>query len=108
MESLLKIVYQNGEFSEDKSSIIGVSFDTIFTVVTTLFIFFLGYVVNRIIEEGKEEKRLNELEEYFIKLIELLEEPLMKQKNALVVLTKMLKQKKEQQQLKVIKNYFVM
>jgi len=96
MESLFKIVYQNGEFSEDKSSILGVSFDTIFTVVTTLLIFVLGFVVNRIIEINKENKRLKELEEYFIKLIELLEEPLMKQKEALVGLTKKLKQKIEQ------------
>ena len=96
MENLLKIVYQNGEFSEDKSSILGVSYDTIFTVITTLLIFVLGYIVNRRIEDEKENKRLVELEEYFVKLIELLEVPLLKQKDALVEFTRKLKQNTEQ------------
>ena len=96
MESLFKIVFQNGEFLEDKSSFLGISYDTIFTVVTTILIFFLGYIVNRRIEIIKENKRLNELEEYFIKLIELLEEPLLKQKEALIELTKKLKENIEQ------------
>lgn len=96
MELLLKIFDHSGGFSEEKSSILGVSFDTVFTVVTTLLVFVLGYVVNRRIEINKENKRLKELEEYFIKLVELLEEPLMKQKEALIGLTKKLKQKIEQ------------
>ena len=96
MESLLKIVYLNGEFVAKESSIFGVSLDTIFTVGTTLLIFFLSYYINKKIEQKKETNRLNELEEYFITLLELLEKPITKQRDYLIEFTRQLKQKKEQ------------
>jgi hypothetical protein len=96
MESLFELVFQNGEFIENKSSLLGVSFDTIFTVITTVSIFVLGYVINRKIEQDKETKRLMELQEYFLKLVELLEEPIIKQKEHLVKFSKKLREKKTQ------------
>ena len=95
MESLIKIVYQNGELAKNDSTFLGVSFDTIFTVLTTLGIFILGYIVNRQLELRKEKRRLKELEEYFIKLLELLENPLVRQKDEFLAFSRRLKEKKE-------------
>ncbi len=92
----MKIVVLNGEFSQGKSSFLGVSPDTVFTVVTTVLIFVLGYVINNWVELRKEKNRLTELEDYFTKLIELLERPIRKQIDALVDFTNKLKEKKEQ------------
>jgi|GEM_PF-2651452 hypothetical protein len=50
MESLFKIVHQNGEFITKESSVFGISMDTIFTVLTTLAIFILGVMIERKIE----------------------------------------------------------
>ena len=58
MESIVKIIYQNGEFTAKESSILGISIDTIFTVLTTLAIFIAGIIVERWIEASKEKKRL--------------------------------------------------
>ena len=96
MDSILKIVYQNGEFISSESSIFGISLDTIFTVITTISIFIVGYIVNRKIEEKKETKRLKELEEYFETLIHLMESPVRKQVKALIRFSKILKEEKEQ------------
>lgn len=80
---------------EVQQSFLGVSYDTIFTVFTTIIIFFLGYLVNRIIERRKERRRLIDLEDYFKKLVEMLDGPALKQRNALIQLANQLKQKKE-------------
>ncbi len=96
MESLFKIVYQNGEFIAKESSILGVSVDTIFTVFTTIAIFILGIIVERIIEQRKEEKRLKELEEYFIRLVELSEKAVLKQADGFKDFADKLLEKKDQ------------
>lgn len=44
----------------------GISSDTIFTTVITISIFVLGYVVNKIFENRKENYRLAEIKEYFL------------------------------------------
>lgn len=96
MDSIFKIYFQNGEFIDTKTSFLGVSFDSIFQAIITVFIFAAGYGINQITEYFKERKRLKELEEYIINLIELLELPLTKQKDTLIDFTKKLKEKKEQ------------
>jgi hypothetical protein len=96
MESLIKIVYQNGEFIAKESSIFGVSMDTVFTVFTTIAIFILGVIIERRIELRKENKRLKELEEYFIKLVELSEKAVIKQADGFKDFADKLVEKKEQ------------
>lgn len=96
MESIFKIVYQNGEFVAKESSILGISMDTIFTVLTTLAIFVAGIIVNRKIEVSKEKRRLKELEEYFIKLIELCEKSVLKQADGFKDFAEKLIEKKDQ------------
>lgn len=96
MESVFKIVYQNGEFIANESSILGISLDTVFTVLTTLTVFIAGYVINRKIEASKERKRLKELEEYFIKLIELCEPSVIKQADGFKDFAGKLIEKKDQ------------
>jgi hypothetical protein len=96
MDSLFKIVYQNGEFIAKESSVLGISMDTIFTVLTTLAIFVLGVIIERRIELKKENKRLGELEEYFIKLIELSEKAILKQADGFKDFADKLVEKKEQ------------
>lgn len=94
MDSFLKVVYDNG--GDEKSiSLLGVSADTIFTVLTSLFVFIIGYIINQRIERRKEKKRLRELKEYFVTLIELLEGPLNRQSLGLVDLSKQLKNSKD-------------
>jgi len=56
-----------------------VSDDAIFATFTTLFILAIGYLINRYNEHRKEVKRLNDLEEYFYALFELLKQPINKQ-----------------------------
>ncbi len=53
-----------------------VSRDAIFTTFATIFIFIIGYLLNRLNEYRKEIKRLNDLEEYFYSLFELLKQPI--------------------------------
>jgi hypothetical protein len=96
MESIVKIVYQNGDLMAKESSIFGVSFDTIFTVLTTIAIFILGVVVERWIEANKEKMRLKDLEEYFTKLIELCEKSVTKQADAFKEFADKLIEKKDQ------------
>jgi hypothetical protein len=96
MESLLKIVYQNGEFVSDGSKILGVSIDTIFTVFTTIIIFIAGYIFNKRIENDKERKRLREVKQYFEQLVELLERPVIKQRDEFTAFSHKLNEKKEQ------------
>jgi hypothetical protein len=96
MESIVKIIYQNGEFTAKESSFLGVSIDTIFTVLITLIIFFAGIIIERWIESNKEKKRLKELEEYFIKLIEMCEKPVLKQAEGFKEFADKLIEKKDQ------------
>ena len=96
MESVVKIVYQNGEFTAKESSILGVSIDTIFTVLTTLVIFIAGILIERWIESKREKRRLKELEEYFIKLIELCEKSVLKQADGFKDFSAKLIEKKDQ------------
>lgn len=96
MESIVRIVYQNGEFIAKESSILGISIDTIFTVLTTLTIFIAGIIVERWIESNKERRRLKELEEYFIKLIEICEKSVLKQADGFKEFADKLVEKKDQ------------
>jgi len=96
MESIFKIIFQDGEFMSKESSILGVSIDTIFTVFTTIAIFVLGVFIERKAEKKKEKKRLNQLEEYFIKLIELSEPAVLRQADAFKEFSDKLLEKKEQ------------
>ena len=59
--------------------ILCVSHDTIFAVFTSLFVVFVGYLVNRFNDYRKEIKRLNELEEYFYSLSEQIKNPVIDQ-----------------------------
>src|ERR1043165_2338886 len=59
-------------------------------------IFILGYLINKLIENRKEKQRLNKLEEYFKNLIELLREPVKRQRKEFLNTSKTLKEKKEQ------------
>jgi len=47
----------------------GVSHDAVFTVCITLFVFITGIILNRILENRKEWKRLDDLKIYFFTLI---------------------------------------
>jgi hypothetical protein len=69
--------------------------DTAYTLFITIAIFILGYIINRLIETNKEARCLSELEDYFLKLIELLEDPLVRQKNILLKFSQTLKLKKD-------------
>ena len=80
----------------DKNNFLGISYDALLTGLIPILIFILGYIFNKIIEKRKEKKRLNELEDYFKKLIELLNNPVNKQKNEFVKFSHYLKEKKEQ------------
>lgn len=53
-----------------------VSDDVIFTTITTISIFIIGYLLNRFNNYRKEVKRLNELEEYFYSLSEQIKNPI--------------------------------
>ena len=59
--------FQNIYTSSDK--ILGISVDTIFTTFITIFIFIIGYVINKCIENKKEKARLNKLRDYYIYLV---------------------------------------
>src|SRR5437868_11615394 len=93
---MFKIVYQNGEFYSEGSTFLGISIDTIFTVFVTIAIFVLGYIVARKIERKKEKDRLHELEDYFRKLVEMLEKPVESQKKSFLDFARVLKEEKEQ------------
>ncbi len=95
MESI-KIIVRTVKDSTNESSLLGVSSDTIFTVITTLIIFILGIVINKQIEANKEKRRLIELEEYFIKLIELAQKSVIKQADGFKDFADKLLVKKEQ------------
>ena len=96
MDSLFKLVFQDGEFISRNSTILGISMDTIFTVFTTLIIFFLGFFLNRINENRKNAHALKELKEYYLQLIELLKNPVNNQISSLVKFSKELREKVEQ------------
>jgi hypothetical protein len=93
---MFRIIYQNGEFYSKASTFMGISIDAIFTVSVTIVIFVLGYIVTQIIEQRKERNRLHELEDYFRKLVEMLEKPLQVQKKSFLDFAKALKEDKEQ------------
>lgn len=82
--------------SLDKHLFWGISYDAWFTGLTPILIFILGYIVNEIVKKFNEQKRLKELEEYFRKLIELLNKPLNKQTKEFLKFSHSLKEKKEQ------------
>ena len=60
-------LYQNFSIPSDK--ILGISVDTIFTTFITIFIFIIGYVINKYVENKKEKNRLNKLRDYYIYLV---------------------------------------
>lgn len=81
--------------SIDKNNILGISYDAWFTGLTPILIFILGYIINEVIKNCNEKKRLRELERYFKKLIELLNKPLNKQKEEFLKFSHSLKERKE-------------
>lgn len=98
MIQLLQIVIRNIQAAEsqDKNSFWGISYDSWFTGLTPILIFILGYIINKLIENNKEKKRLIELEEYFRESIYLLKKPVNKQKQAFIDVSHKLKEQKEQ------------
>ena len=90
---MFRIVFEG---DPNKKTLWGVSLDTIFTVVTTILIFILGYIITKIIESRKEKRRLKEIEEYFIKTVQMMTKPIEKQKRGLLSFAKILKKNKEQ------------
>ncbi len=96
MKYLLQITSQSILTSEGRTSFWGISYDGWFTGLTPILIFILGYIINKMIENHKEKRRLVELEEYFKRCIELLEKPLNKQKKEFIKLSHSLKHEKQQ------------
>lgn len=72
---------------KDYGSIIGSSI--------TIILFIAGFIINKLIEKNKEKKRLLEIENHFKMLIHLLRKPLIKQCDALVKFSHILKNKKD-------------
>ena len=96
MNALLQIIIRPASIPEEKNTFLGISYDGWFTGITPILLFILGYIINRLIENNKENKRLKELEKYFKSSIELLKKPLELQQKAFVKTSKILKEKKEQ------------
>ncbi|MDQ6722779.1 MAG: hypothetical protein M3Z01_00730 [Thermoproteota archaeon] len=95
MICLLQII--NQEFQNaDKNNFWGISNDAWFTGLTPILLFILGYIINKQIENRKESRRIKDLEEYLIRNLEILKEPLQKQIKSLLNLSHSLKEKKEQ------------
>ncbi|MBK7978821.1 MAG: hypothetical protein IPK06_02170 [Ignavibacteriae bacterium] len=65
-------IINNGPVS---NSLWGISYDTIFTTLITIFIFLLGFWINKIFEARKEKKRLKDIKDYFFSLCSFLEKP---------------------------------
>jgi hypothetical protein len=61
----------------------------------TIILFICGFIINKQIEKHKEKKRLLEIEKYFKTLVKLLEKPLLLQRDSLVKLSNILKDKKD-------------
>lgn len=72
-----------------------VSNDVVFTTVVTISVFGLGYVGNRLYERHKRKMDLRSLKEYFIALIDLLNEPITRQADSFITFSRRLKQKHE-------------
>lgn len=68
-----EIIYLGGESS--KQTIYGISLDTIFTTLITIFIFVLGFLINKHFENKKERKNQSDIKSFFILYIESLLEP---------------------------------
>ncbi len=93
---------------DDKITFWGISADGWFTGLVPVLIFILGYIINKLIENQKEKKRLVELEEYFKQSVRLLQKPLNRQISEFVNMAHLLKEKKEQHLvLKDITNFHV-
>lgn len=80
----------------NNSNFWGISFDAWFTGLTPILIFILGYIINEIIKNNNEKKRLEELEMYFLSLIQILDQPLKKQIEVFIKFSHSLKEKKTQ------------
>lgn len=111
MNTLLQIIvksYQTYQQPQDKSTFLGISGDGWFTGLVPVFIFIVGYIINKAIENRKERQRLNELEEYFKQSVRLLQKPLTRQIDEFLNISHLLKEKKEQHLvLKDITNFHV-
>lgn len=59
-----------------QKSLYGISIDTIFTTFTTIIIFIIGYIINKIIENHNENRRLKELKDFFIVSVNALKNPI--------------------------------
>lgn len=96
LNSLFQFVFQSGEFLSDKSTLLGVSIDTVFTVTVTIAIFLFGYSMQKRVDERKEKKRLDEIEEYFKSLIRLVSSSAKQQSEALLAFSESVNERKEQ------------
>lgn len=61
-----------------KNNLLGISVDTIFTTLVTIFIFILGYIIAKNLESRKERKRLEEVSAFFFSVIKKLQNPIEK------------------------------
>jgi hypothetical protein len=68
--------YLTQTFNIGNDSLKGISIDAIFATLTSISIFILGYIVNRIIESSKRKRELKELREYYLVLVEDVFEPI--------------------------------
>ncbi len=75
---------------------LGVSIDAIFTTFTAILVFVIGFILNRLYETYKENKRLDELENYFYSLIKSLMGPIEKQTEMFKKLSESIADKEEQ------------
>jgi hypothetical protein len=77
-------------------SLYGVSYDTIFTVSTTIAIFALGYFFNRLYESSKHKRDLKDMNTFLIAYLRSLVEPIEKQISAFRKLSADVRSKKHQ------------
>ncbi len=63
----------------DDSLLWGISSNTIFTVIITITIFFLGFIINRLFENNKESKRQKHIKAFFLLYIESFLKPMQNQ-----------------------------
>jgi len=79
MESLIQIVYQNGELQTEDSKFLFIPIDVWFTALLTVILFFAGYLANSLVGKWQAKKRRTDLRQYFSLLIQMLKSPVEKQ-----------------------------
>ncbi len=88
-----------------QNSFYGISYDTIFTTSITIFIFILGYLINRWVEHRKEIKSLEDLKELIKVQINTILEKIDKQNEAFIQLSEAILSKKYQDYIYAEANY---